>query len=283
MIIDSHCHAWTYWPYHPPVPDPESRGRVEQLLYEMSHNGVDKAVIICAQIDHNPENNVYIAECAARYPDRLYQFPDVDCSWSATYHTPGAADRLRAIAEQWPIKGFTHYLRQDDDGWLTSAEGASFFQVAADLGLIASIAGGPQHEPAIRQVAERFPSVPILRHHLAGVKAYEAPPHEGLRQALASAKVPNIYIKFSGFHYCSSVPWGFPYSDTHWVLRALYETYGPYRMCWGSDYPVVRKAMTYQQALEAFRTHCTFVPEPDKEWILGRTLGRLLEMARPLA
>ncbi len=281
MIIDSHCHGWAYWPYQPPVPDPESRGRVEQLLHEMALNGVDKAVIICAQIEHNPENNAYIAECVQQYPDKLYQFPDVDCSWSTTYHTPGAADRLRRIAEQWPIKGFTHYLRQEDDGWLVSAEGTAFFQVAADFGLIASIAGGPNHEPAIRQVAERFPSVPILRHHLAGVRTSEPPPHEGLKQVLASARLPNIHIKFSGFHYCSSVPWGYPYPDTHWVLQALYEAYGPYRMCWGSDYPVVRKAMTYQHSLEALRTHCTFIPDADKAWILGKTLEQLLARARP--
>ena len=34
--------------------------------------------------------------------------------------------------------------------------------------------------------------------------------------------------------------------------------------------------MTYRQALEAFRTHCPFVPEADKAWILGGTLARLL-------
>jgi predicted TIM-barrel fold metal-dependent hydrolase len=47
-------------------------------------------------------------------------------------------------------------------------------------------------------------------------------------------------------------------------------------MCWGSDYPVVRFFMTYKHALEAFRTHCTFVPEGDKAWILGKTLNALL-------
>jgi L-fuconolactonase len=278
MLIDSHCHAWRYWPYQPPVPDPESRSLVEQLLHEMMLNGVDKAVIICAQIEHNPANNEYSAECVRRYPDKLYQFPDVDCSWSPTYHTPGAADRLRAIAERWPIRGFTHYLKQEDDGWLDSAEGIAFFQTAAELGLIASIAAAPYHERAIRRVAERFPSLPILRHHLAGVKVHD---HEGLQQVLASAQVPNIYIKLSGFHYCSGVPWGFPYTDTHGVIRALYEAYGPQRMCWGSDYPVVRRAMTYQHALEAFRTHCTFVTEADQAWILGKTLAGLLDGARP--
>jgi predicted TIM-barrel fold metal-dependent hydrolase len=72
MIIDSHCHAWARWPYQPPVPDDEQRGRVEQLLHEMEINGVDQAMIVCAQIDHNPDNNAYIARMAAQYPERLH-------------------------------------------------------------------------------------------------------------------------------------------------------------------------------------------------------------------
>jgi L-fuconolactonase len=280
MIIDSHCHAWTYWPYQPAVPDPEHRGRVEQLLHEMDTNGIDQAMIVCAQIDHNPDNNAYIAQAVARYPDRLHQVADVDCSWSPTYHQPGAAERLRQAAEQWSLKGFTHYLKGDDAGaWLYSAEGLAFFKVAEEKKLIASIACRPQQQPAIRQVAEHFPSVPILCHHLGGLKAGEEPPQPGLKEVLASARLPNIYIKLSGFAYCSQVNWDYPYSDTHWIIRALYEHFGPYHMCWGSDYPVVRFYMTYRHSLEAFRTHCTFVPEEDKAWILGKTLQGLLGAA----
>ena len=61
MIIDSHTHAWEYWPYEPPVPDHESRGRVEQLLWEMDRSGVDVSVLVCARIEHNPRNNDYVA------------------------------------------------------------------------------------------------------------------------------------------------------------------------------------------------------------------------------
>ena len=43
MIIDSHCHAWTTWPYDTSVPDPQHRGVIEQLLFEMDKEGVDRA------------------------------------------------------------------------------------------------------------------------------------------------------------------------------------------------------------------------------------------------
>ncbi|MCI0439347.1 MAG: hypothetical protein L0177_09480, partial [Chloroflexi bacterium] len=78
MIIDSHCHAWRRWPYQPPVPDDESRGRVEQLLFEMDDCGVDEAVVICANINRNPDNNDYIAEEEQKHPSHLHFFPDID-------------------------------------------------------------------------------------------------------------------------------------------------------------------------------------------------------------
>jgi predicted TIM-barrel fold metal-dependent hydrolase len=276
VIIDSHTHAWEYWPYVPAVPDPESRGRVEQLLWEMDRCAVDRAVLVCARIDHNPDNNDYVAARVREYPDRLIQFADVDCSWTETYHAPGAAGRLRAAAERYGLRGFTHYLKADYD-WFDSAEGLDFFGTAADLGLVASLALGPGWQPALRRLAERFPSLPFLCHHMAGARAAEPPPHSELAEILASAAVPNIHVKLSGFHYVSHTSWEYPYPDTLWVVRRLYEAFGPDRLCWGSDYPVVRFHMTYRQALEAFRTHCAFVPEQDQARILGGNLQRLLE------
>ena len=278
MIIDSHTHAWEYWPYEPPVPDHNSRGRAEQLLWEMDRHGVDKAVLVCARIEHNPHNNDYVAEQVRVHPNRLVQFADVDCSWSEEYHTRGAAERLKAAAAQYQLKGYTHYVKSDTE-WFGSADGLAFFSATADLNLIASLALGPQWQPALRELARRFPSVPFLCHHMAGANAREEAPHHNLQEILRSAELPNIYIKLSGFHYASHVSWDYPYSDTHHIVRQLYEHFGPQRLCWGSDYPVVRFNMTYQHALEAFRTHCAFVPDEHKRLILGQNLADLLDRA----
>jgi predicted TIM-barrel fold metal-dependent hydrolase len=272
MIIDSHTHAWLRWPYKPLVPDVDSRGRVEQLLWEMDRHRVDRAVLVCANITHNPDNNDYVAACVARYPERLVQFADVDGMWSPSYHQPGAAGRLRQAAKQYPLKGFTHYVR-DDTEWFASEEGLAFFEAAADLGLIASLALPPAWQPALRALARRFPTVPFLCHHLGLARVGQ---EEGLQEILRSAEVPNIYIKLSGFHYASRVSWDYPYADTQAIVRALYDRYGPTRLCWGSDYPVVRFNMTYRHALEAFRTHCTFVPPAEQALILGGNLEGLL-------
>jgi L-fuconolactonase len=275
MIIDSHSHAWEHWPYQPTVPDPRSRGTIEQLLFEMDNNSVDQAVLVCANIDHNPDNNDYIARCVQQYPNRFYQFADVDSAWSTTYHTGGAAERLRVVAEQYSLKGFTHYLKPEDDGrWLYSEDGLEFFKVAARLNLIASLSSYPHQQAAIRNVAEQYPELPILLHHLGH-------PNVGAKEHLAaileSAKFSNIYLKLSGFYYATSgEQWDFPYREAQEIVMALYDGFGPRRLCWGSDYPVVRQFMTYRQALESFRTYCTFIPTEEHSFILGHNLAHLL-------
>lgn len=278
MIIDSHAHAWETWPYQPSVPDPKSRGIVEQLLHEMDTNGVNRVTIVCAQITGNPDNNAYVAAQVQRYPERLYQIADLDSEWSPTYHTPGAADRLRAMANRWKLAGFTHYLKKDDDGsWLYSEDGLAMFSAAADLGLAASLACSPHHHPAIRRAAERFPSVPILCHHLGLIQNGPGAYQDNLKQVLTSAKLHNIYIKVSGFAYMVEKPWEYPYPEMQTTVRAEYEAFGPKRLCWGSDYPVVRYYMTYRQALETFRSHYEFIPPQEKAWILGENLRGLFE------
>ena len=282
FIMDSHCHAWRYWPYQPEVPDPTSRGVVEQLLWEMDQNGISQAAIVCARIEHNPDNNDYIAEAVRRFPDRLFQLADVDCQWTSTYHAPGAADRLREAIDRYGLRGFTHYVRPDDDGkWFLSDEGRAFFQVAADRNQVVSLSMTPRLQPVLREVAERFPSIPFLFHHLAGARNSDEAPHPLFKEILASAKLPNMNVKLSGFHYAARVPWEYPFPDCQWIVRGIYEHYGPNRLCWGSDYPVVRRAMTYRHALEAFRTHCAFIPDDHKTQILGATLRHLLTTGHP--
>ncbi|HEV2121657.1 MAG TPA: amidohydrolase family protein [Chloroflexota bacterium] len=280
MIVDSHCHAWRYWPYQPPVPDPESRALAEQLLFEMDTVGVEQAVVVCARIAHNPENNEYVAECVGRFPARLRQLADVDCSWSETYHAPGAANRLREAADRYPLVGFTHYVKADDDGsWYLSEEGLAFFRVAEERRLIASLSIPARLHPVLRQVAERFPSVPFLVHHMGGARAAEEAPYPLFKEVLDSARVPNIFVKLSGFHHASTpeLKWEYPYPHCQRLVRGLYEHFGPDRLCWGSDYPVVRAAMTYRQSLEAVRTHCReIIPEAEMGKVLGKNMERML-------
>lgn len=276
LIVDSHTHAWRTWPYQPPVPDPAHRGRLEQLLFEMDQAGVAAAVVICASIGDNRDNAADVVADAASFPDRIFPFVDLDCRWSAQYRTDGAAERLHAAADRLPIAGFTYYMAEDDDGtWLSSPPGIAFLAAAAERRLIASVACRPQQAEALEGVAERNPTLPILWHHLGGLGTGDDP--AALERVLLASRQPNIFVKVSGFGYLAQRSWDFPYPDTHNIVHRVYHAFGPDRLCWGSDYPVVRRYMTYRQALEVFRSRCDFIPVADREQILGHTMQRLLE------
>lgn len=282
MIIDSHCHAWRRWPYDLGVPDPDTRGSIEALLYELDTHGVDHATVVCARIGGgaggdghaNPDNNDYVSAFAQRHPDRISAWVDVDCSWRPEHHRPGAAQRLREELERCGARGFTHYVGPDNDGWLTTEEGQAFFRTAAELGVIASLAVGPAWFEDLGEVARANPSLPILLHHLGGPRP--GPEREqDLARLCALAERSNVGVKISGFNYTSARPWGFPYPDAQSVFRRVLDAFGPTRLYWGSNFPASRDMLTYRQSLEVVRSGGV-VTGRDLDLVLGQNLERLL-------
>ncbi len=278
-ILDAHCHAWRHWPYPPPVPDALGRGTLGQLVYEMDLNGVSEAVIVCAGIEANPDNLGYVTAEVGHHPGRFHVLADLDCPWSTTYHLPGSADRLRALADEYKLVGFTHYLDEDNDGWLAGDEAEALFSLSAERGLVASLAVGPAWQADLRRLALRHPEVAVLCHHLGDLRAGDS---DGLAELLASAAVPNIYVKASGFHYASGRAWDAPWADALGLLRRILDAYGPNRLCWGSDFPASKRFCTYRQSLEAVRSHCEFLSPAEIASVLGGTLRSVLAGRRNL-
>jgi len=275
-ILDSHCHAWRRWPYPPLVPDEDERGTIDQLLYEMDTNGVDQALVVCAAIEGNADNVEYVASARERHPGRFHVVADLDCTWSTTYHTPGSADRLRALADRYELAGFTHYVEDRNDGWLLGDEAEALFTAAEERHLVVSLSAGPAWQADLRAIARRHPDMAVLCHHLGGVRSADGLDSAGLAEVIASAVVPNLYVKVSGFHYASERGWDHPWQDAVAVLSRIYDAYGPRRLCWGSDFPASKRFCTFRQSLEVVRTHCLFFTPEDLRLVLGETLRRVL-------
>jgi L-fuconolactonase len=250
--------------------------------------GVDAAVVVSACVADDPDNNEYVAGAVASCPGRLYQLVDVDSRWSFTYHRPGAAGRLALTCERLTPAGVSHYLATANDGWLLSAEGRAFFAAASRRGLIVSLAATPSWHADILKVAALFPATPVLLNHLALVMLHP----DGVAAALdivrqgAGPGHDNLIVKVSGYYYGtgtgtgsgSGSPSGYPFADRLEIVRAFYETWGPHRMVWASDYPASAPHITYRQSLEVIREHATFIASPDLPLILGGTMQSLLEI-----
>lgn len=276
MIVDAHTHIWPRWPYDPPVPDSTSRGSFENLLFQLDQNGVDEALVVNAHIEGAHDNNDYGALAVAGHPDRLHHIVDIDSRWSAEYHSPGAADRLRALIDRYRPAGVSHYLAPDNDGWLVSDQGIEFFALAASRGLVVSFAAPPAWLDDLRVIARRFPELPLLVNHLAVVMLHPAGIDEALRLVLDEEDLPNLLVKVSGYYYGNERPWDYPYTDRLGIVKAFYETWGPRRMVWASDWPSLLPHQSYRQALQLLPDHLEFLAPGELDLILGDTLHAVL-------
>ncbi|WP_108398874.1 amidohydrolase family protein [Devosia submarina] len=279
MIIDAHTHVWEHWPYQSLVPDPGTRARVEQLLFEMDQNGVERAVVICARIGDNAHNVDYAYEASARHPGRLLVFPDLECRWAPDFRTPGAVQRLEQALSRWDFAGFTQYLDASEDGsWLTGPEGLPFMHLAAERSLLVSMSALPHQMEAVRALAIQLPSLHILLHHLAHMGDRHADGAHSGTPVISLADCPNIHLKYSGMGNITLPPQEFPYPDAQSQWAPVLAAFGADRIIWGSDYPVCLRHMTYGQTVSMLTRHAPF-PAGAHKAILHDNMARLLRGA----
>lgn len=276
MIFDAHTHSWP------------SRGCYQDLVREMDTAGVDAAVVVSAALSGNLDNNEYVASAVAACPGRLHQLVDVDSRWNPAYHRAGAAGRLAELCDRMsaagqPPAGVSHYLEAGNDRWLLSDEGRAFFAAAARRGLIVSLAAAPGWFADIREVAASIPATPVLLNHLALVMLHPDGVAAGLDVVRQGARpgADNLIVKVSGYYYGTDRPGDYPFTDRLEIVRAFYETWGPRRMVWASDFPNSAPHITYRQSLEVLREHARFIAPADLPLVLGGTLRAILDGSRP--
>ena len=249
----------------------------------MDRNGVDKAVLICARIDYNPDNNAYVAEMATDVPGPDHPVPPTSTASGRPSTTrPAPRTGLRVAIDRWSIAGFTHYVGEDNDGWLRSDEGRAFFDLAAERDLIASLAIGSAWfedlgEPRGRTI-RRCRSSSITR---AWCGPSTVPVGRPARPRSGWPSTPTSWSRR-------------PASTTARATRRTTRTSTRSRSSSGSTgrsgpagcaglrlpgQPWV--ACTYAQTLEVIRRHCPFIDDADRAWILGDTLATILETRRP--
>lgn len=253
VVVDSHVHVWQEHP-------------VAELLQVMGKAGVEKAIIVGAVRDRDPRNNEVLAECVTSHPGKLAALADINIK------ADDAPERAEWAAKELGLQGISYYASgQDPMDWFFDETRRRMWSLVERLGLSVSLSLFPGQHEALARMAEAHPGIPVMLCHMARPDRNEPPPYPAFRKALASARNPNVYVKISGFYAYTERPWDYPYHDVLKWVRLVLEAYGPERMCWGSDFSPVLNHSTYRQSLEIVRTHCAFLSEGEREWVLGKS------------
>ena len=265
MRIDAHQHFWRLdrGDYRWLTPDLEAIHRdflpedLEPLLAEC---GIDRTVLVQAA-DTDAETD-FLLSIAAETPFVAGVVGWVDL---ASRSAPG---RIELLAGDPAFVGVRPMLQDlPDPSWILRAELAPALEALADLDLAFDALVRPVHLPALRELLHRHTRLRVVIDHAAKPVAAGFAAWRTHMEAIA--RDSSACCKLSGLST----------DDLRPHLDVLLESFGPGRILWGSDWPVVVLAGGYGAWWRATSALLEDLAEDDRVAILGRNAARFYRIA----
>lgn len=188
--------------------------------------------------------------------------------------SPDAPGRIAHLARGPKLRGLRPMLQNlDDDAWIAAPglDPALDAMVAHGLSLDALVL--TRHLPHLLALARRRPDLAIVIDH--GAKPPIATGQHAdawARGVDALAELPQVFCKLSGL-LTEAAPDQTSDALTPYVRR-LVSAFGPERLMWGSDWPVLNLAGDYGGWLALARTLSGLTDPADLAALFGETAGR---------
>ncbi len=266
-VVDPHVHAWKRDPRYPWAKEttnpPAEDALPETLLDLMAANGVSHTVIV--HVIHYRWDNRYARDVVRQYPQKFVGVCRVNPE------NPGAPDDLTRLVREDGFRGVRLSPAGGPAGdWIRGPLMPPLWRRAQDLKIPMTVLTSTTRLPNVAPLIERHADLDVVIDHMADCPADQ--PGE-LKKLLDLARFPRVYVKVS--HTWSISKQAYPYSDSLEQVRKIYDVFGPRRLMWGTDWPLVERHCGYARALALVRDEMKFLSEEDKRWMLGRTVERL--------
>ncbi|MBK9166804.1 MAG: amidohydrolase [Bryobacterales bacterium] len=270
-IIDPHVHVWKADPKYPWAAEtktPPAEDRTPEMLLELmkAHN-VEKTVII--QVIHYRWDNSYLRDVLKQYPQYFKGVARVNPE------DPAAPDHLSKLVEEDKMSGVRLSPAGNPAGdWIKGPLMPPLWKRCNELRVPMTILAPVVRMPDVAPLIESLPELTVVIDHMAD-SPIDKP--EELDKLIALQKYPKVFVKLS--HSWSLSKQEYPWRDTHDQIKRLYDSFGPQRLMWGTDWPVSERHATYGQTLSLIQDELKFLNEEDKSWILSRTVERVWPFA----
>ena len=158
---------------------------------------------------------------------------------------PDAPQRIRALAAHPRLKGLRPMLQDiADPDWILQAAVQSSLATMAELGLVFDALVKPVHLPRVLSVVQRHPELRVVIDHGAKPDIAHGEWQPWADQMAALARQAQVACKLSGL-LTEAGPQPNPDAVQPWAAHLL-EVFGPDRVLWGSDWPVLELVARYQ-------------------------------------
>lgn len=269
--IDAHQHFWRVargdYGWLTPALDTLYRDfEPADLAPHLARHAIDRTILV--QAASTIAETRFLLETA-----RAASFVAGVVGW-VDFAAAGAADAIDDLASDALVVGLRPMVQDiRDDDWLVDPILAAAFTALEKHRLVFDALVLPRHLSRLLPVIERHPDLRVVIDH--GAKPFirdgRFDPWCADMQAIASH--PNAMCKVSGLATEAAADWTVaqlrPYVDH------LLAAFGPQRLVWGSDWPVVNLAGGYERWFEATVTLLEHLTETERDAILGGNAARL--------
>ncbi|UGY17311.1 amidohydrolase family protein [Bradyrhizobium septentrionale] len=190
-----------------------------------------------------------------------------------------AATRIDAIAGRELLVGLRPMVQDiADDDWLLRPELAAPLEAMAQYGLVFDALVLPRHLPRLVQVVDRHPDLQFVLDHF-GKPNLATGDIAAWKDDIASlAARANVVCKLSGLATEAAPNW--QVADLREAVDHALECFGPQRMLWGSDWPVVNLAGGYAQWFAAAESLLADLSSEARAAIFGGNAARVYLSSR---
>jgi L-fuconolactonase len=197
-----------------------------------------------------------------------------------------APARIAALAAHPRLKGLRPMLQDlPDDGWIADPAVDAAAHAMVQHGLVFDALVLTRHLPALHRFALRHPGLPIVIDHGAKPPIAAGRVEPWRSQMAWLAAMPQVNCKVSGLlteaGSLQNTEALLPYVQALWAL------FGPERLLWGSDWPVLRLAGDYAGWLDMSHALLGAVDPPptdaQRSAIFGGNAMRVYRLDKPSA
>ena len=271
MRIDAHQHFWSL-----------ARGDYGWLTPALGviHRDFDPADLAPLLVAHGITGTIlvqaaptvaetaYLLDIAAKTP-----FVAGVVGWT-DFDAPDVAERIAPLADNPLLVGLRPMVQDiADDNWLARLELAPAFEAMTANGLVFDALLKPRHIAPMLTVLERHPDLTCVIDHGAKPDLVSGD-IAGWRDGMSAlAAHPRLACKLSGL--ATEAGPGWTLATLAPVVEHLLATFGPARLVFGSDWPVVTLRASYAQWIEAAETLLAGLTEAQRVAVFGGNAAKL--------
>jgi L-fuconolactonase len=269
--IDAHQHFWRLaergasWP--PPALAPIYRDFLpHDLAPLLAENSIDATVLV--QSLPCRADTRFLLQLAQDTP-----FIAGVVGWVDLKATD-AAGQIDALAQHGKLKGLRPMLQDlDDVRWIDDPALDPAIAAMVRHRLVFDALVLPHHLPSLLALARRHPDLPIVIDHAAKPPIASGALDDWTAGLSALAALPQVCCKLSALVTEARDDW--TVADLAPVARTVLDVFGPGRVIWGSDWPVVNLASDYAGWIDASASLLALLTTSERDQIMGGNAVRV--------